>query len=142
MTSMATPTPHLHWYQFRLRSLLLLMAVLAVLSAIGVQTDWSLAVSLAAGGVMGKVFGKSWLGLIYGVGLGSFCAVMAGHLACNALGWSFLRAQLGLPMVKFFMILGSVVGGGLGGLFAIYYARALEINPIGRKGRSFHGKRL
>ena len=64
------------WYQFSLRSLLLLTVFVAVLCSTGVRSHWSVAATIAVGGVAGGIIAMSWLGLVLGVLSGGLCAVV------------------------------------------------------------------
>ncbi len=61
------PTPKLPWYQFSLRSLLLLTLFVVVLCSLGVCTDWVVSAVIAVGGVMGGILARKWSGLVLGV---------------------------------------------------------------------------
>ena len=66
---MSTPSK-LPWYQFSLRSVLLLTLVVAVLCSIGACTHWLVSVMLDSvvliGGVTGRIVGGTGLGLVEG----------------------------------------------------------------------------
>ena len=114
---MTSPTPKPRWYQFSLRSLILLVASVAVLCSIGVCTDWSIPIGIASTGVIGGIVGTIVAGTrggflrgaLYGVLYSAIalilCALCGGfHWLCGSV-WRSL-AVLGL---------GSLLGGGLGG---------------------------
>ena len=65
------PTPKLPWYQFSLRSLLLLTVFVAVLCSLGVCTHWlvsvAIAVTVAIGGIAGRIVAGTRLGFVQGV---------------------------------------------------------------------------
>lgn len=112
---MGTSEPKLPWYQFSLWSLLLLTVFAAVLCSIGICTDWSVAAIIAVGGVSGKIVARSWVGLIVGVLVGNLGACFAGVLACPFSVSSISSSPTSLFNLKIAMIIGSLIGGVLGG---------------------------
>ncbi len=117
---MATPEPP--WYQFSLRSLLLLTAFVAVLCSLGVCTDWSIAAVVAVGGVAGGIITRTRSGLLHGIMYGVGFSGMAAA-ACVLL-WFFELLnvpRLWVPWqsagaIKIAAVIGSLIGGILGGL--------------------------
>ena len=115
-----SPEPKLPWYQFSLRSLLLLPLVVAVLCSIGVCSDWSVAAIIAVGGVSGRIVAKSWVGLIIGVLAGNVGACLAGILVCTFARSLIPFSPTWLFLLRTAMIIGSLIGGVLGGYKARY----------------------
>ena len=114
----------LPWYQFSLRSLLILTVFAAVICSIGAHTYWSFAVILAIGGVAGGIASRSWLGLMLGVLVGFIGAVVA-VIAAAFLGLLIIDVPMqraNVETVRMFAtaIIGAVVGGILGGRVARY----------------------
>src|SRR5580692_10658171 len=70
-TETMSPEPQLPWYQFSLRSLLLLTAFAAVVCSIGVYTHWLVSAVIGAtvmiGGVAGKIVAGTRSGFVQGV---------------------------------------------------------------------------
>ncbi len=124
---MPIPEPMLPWYQFSLRSLLLLTLFVAVLCSIGVGMNWSIAAIIAVGGVAGGIVARSWLGLVLGVLSGGMCAVMMATVC--VITWRLLfrvPITMWIPSlldgvsdgIKLAAIIGSLLGGFFGGRVA------------------------
>ena len=119
---MSTPEPELRWYQFSLRSLLLLTVAVAGLCSLGVCTDWSIAAVIGGGGVIGGIIARTRSGLLLGVAYGVGFSGMAA--AAYVLTW--FSGLLSVPgsfgaswqvgaAVKTAAVIGSLVGGIAGG---------------------------
>jgi len=117
--------PDLPWYQFSLRSLLLLTLFVAVLCSIGVRTHWSVTAAIAVGGITGGIVARSWLGLVLGVMSGGMCAVAMA--AVCVIMWRLLFRvpfSMSIPLdgvsdgIRLAAIIGSLLGGVLGGRVA------------------------
>ena len=112
---MSIAKPELPWFQFSLRSLLILTLFVAVLCSIGVCTDWSVAVIIAAGAVSGRIVARRSVGLIVGILAGNVGACLAGGLVAIFSGSSISSSPAWLFRMKIAMIIGSLIGGLLGG---------------------------
>lgn len=112
--------PELPWYQFSMRSLLVLTLFVAVLCSIGVCTDWSIAAVVAVGGVAGGFITRTRSGLLHGMMYGVGFSGMAAA-ACVLL-WFFVLSVLRLlpwqptAAIKIAAVIGSAIGGFVGGL--------------------------
>ncbi len=122
---MATSKPKLPWYQFSLRSLLLLTLFVAMLCSLGVCTHWlvsaAVAMTVVIGGIAGRIVAGTRLGFVQGIIFGIQFLFWAG-LACVFLALLFWDAPwfplvwnapwlLGVPLA-----IAVLVGGVLGGL--------------------------
>jgi hypothetical protein len=89
LSEMPTPKPKQPWYQFSLRSLLLLTVFVAVLCFIGVCTNWLFsalaAMTVLIGGTAGRIVAGTRLGFVQGVLFGIQFA-----LSCLFLPFPFL----------------------------------------------------
>jgi len=122
-----SPSP---WYQFSLRSLLLLTLFVAVLCSYGVSVHWVLSAVIGTilliGGVTGGNIARSQLGFWLGMLLGLLCSMIAAF-ACVLVG-SIPRflPLFPCPPLLFWqstpmtaaVIAGSLIGGICGGLLA------------------------
>jgi hypothetical protein len=114
---MATSKPKLPWYQFSLRSLLLLTVFVAVLCSLGVCTHWffsALVAMLTLGGIEGRIVAGTRLGFVQGVVFG-IQFLLGAVLLCV-----LLRFPLPLPweaswqlgvVLGIAVLIGGVVGG-------------------------------
>lgn len=120
---MSTPSK-LPWYQFSLRSVLLLTLVVAVLCSIGACTHWLVSVMLDSvvliGGVTGRIVGGTGLGLVEGALYGIvFCFIAFLGLATLAVLFGYLWDLYRLAAIcAMSVLLGGIFGGVLGGLSA------------------------
>src|SRR5208282_5243379 len=80
---MSAREPELPWYQFSLRSLLLLTVVVAVLCAIGVGTDWCVAAVIGVSGIAGGIVARRSVGFLLGVLAGNVGTCFASFVACT-----------------------------------------------------------
>ena len=124
---MNAPDPKLPWYQFSLRSLLLLTLFVAVLCSVGARYHWSVAAVIAVGGIAGTIVARSWFGLVLGVLSGGICAVMMAAIC--VIMWQLLfrvTFHMRIPSsldgvidgIKLAAIIGSLLGGIVGGRVA------------------------
>ena len=119
---MTTPTPKVPWYQFSLRSLLLLTVFVAVLCSIGVCTEWLYSVVIAIGAILGRSISRKRSGLALGVMAACMCSAIAA--ATCVFFWMLLFGMplLWVPTRQFIVavevaaIIGSFIGGILGGI--------------------------
>jgi hydrogenase/urease accessory protein HupE len=104
----AKPTPS-PWYQFSLRSLLLLTLFVAALCSIGVCTHWLISafvVMVTIGGVTGRIVAGTRLGFLAGVLYGSLLLLaVVVFLPFRWTTWDCLSAT-GIAA-----LIGGVVGG-------------------------------
>ena len=120
---MSVPESELPWYQFSLRSLLLLAVFVAVICSFGSGADWSVLAVIAVGGVAGRIIAGRWFGLIVGVLSAGVYAVIAA-IACAGIcffsfdspatwaqSWQCIAAKIAA-------IIGALIGGVLGGFTA------------------------
>ncbi len=121
---MPTREPELRWYQFSLRSLLLLPVFVAVLCAIGVRMHWAFSAILAAivliGGIAGGIVAGGKVGFVQGAfgAIQFFLLAVVGSLLSIALFPALFHAS---PW--FWMVIGGIAvlsGGILGGFTARY----------------------
>ena len=114
------PAPKPPWYQFSLRSLLLLTLFVAVLCSLGVCTHWlvsaAIAMTVVIGGIAGRIVAGTRLGFVQGVVFGIQFLFWAG-LACIFL---VLQCPFLLPwesrwlwgvVLGIAVLIGGVVGG-------------------------------
>jgi MFS family permease len=116
------PTP---WYQFSLRSLLLLTLFVAICCSIGVYTHWELSVAVCVGGIAGRIAARRELGYLVGAVFGATVAFIATFLTLFVvqLGLRYLPHPEILWRMKEVLVIvaaffGVVLGGILGGLLA------------------------
>src|SRR5271165_1621674 len=111
------PTP---WYQFSLRSLLLLTLFVAVLCSIGVCTYWivsaAVAIAIAIGGIAGKIAAGTRLGFVLGVILVIQFLFWAG-IVCAFLVWQFpfLLPWESRGLLSVLLVIAALIGGIVGG---------------------------
>jgi energy-coupling factor transporter transmembrane protein EcfT len=112
------PAPKLPWYQFSLRSLLLLTFFVAMVCSLGAYTHWLLSVAILAnvliGGVAGRIVGEARSGFVQGVVFAILFFLIAFIYCTLSMG-----ASPGLwNVVWWFLICGfaMLVGGIVGGL--------------------------
>ncbi len=119
---MSTPRK-LPWYQFSLRSVLLLTLVVAVLCSIGVSIHWALSAVIASiiviGGVAGRVVAGTRLGFVQGAIFAAQFFLMT-VLVCIVSQFPtaafFWEASWGLSRLYVVLGIAVVIGGILGGL--------------------------
>ena len=125
---MNAPDPKLPWYQFSLRSLLLLTLFVAVLCSIAVRIRLERcqrSSQLAA--LREGIVARSWFGLVLGVLSGGICAVMMAAIC--VIMWQLLFRvpfHMRIPSsldgvidgIKLAAIIGSLLGGIVGGRVA------------------------
>ena len=73
LSDMSTPEPELRWYQFTLRSLMLLTLFVAVICSLGVCTHWLVSAVIAMfalAGMAGRIVAGTRLGFVQGVVFG------------------------------------------------------------------------
>ena len=113
----AMPTPKLPWYQFSLRSLLLLTVFVAVLCSIGVCTHWlgPIAIGmLALAGITGRIVAGTRLGFVLGVmfGMPFFLIQVVANVSLSPLPLRLEPSwQLGVSSA-----IGAILGGVAGGI--------------------------
>ena len=120
---MNPPEPQLPRYQFSLRSLLLAVALVAIMCSLGVSTKWSLSAAIAAilliGGVSGGMVAGTWAGVVagaaYTIPLFFFAA---SSLMLLTLPISLVRSVDWMLVCRIAMLVGGVLGGVSGGLIA------------------------
>ncbi|MGA2258197.1 MAG: hypothetical protein ABSG53_26315 [Thermoguttaceae bacterium] len=119
---MSTPEPELRWYQFSLRSLLLVTLFMAVLCSLGVWANWSVAVVIAVGGIAGGIVARSLLGFARGIVTGGLFSIVSG---IAGLLWrtSFRSIDEIIATMQIAAIVGSLIGGILGGYTARYRSK-------------------
>ena len=121
LSGMTDPKPDLQWFQFSLRSLLLLVLFVAVLCSIGVCTHWLVSVAivlLALGGVAGSIVAGTrrsgngfLLGALCGIhfcfwtGIVSFFRLFSAPFRLDA------RSLLGVVLAIVAVLVGGVLGG-------------------------------
>jgi len=113
---MPSPNPNQPWYQFSLRSLLLLTLFVAVLCSLGVYTHWIFSVVIGSavliGGIAGWTVARTRIGFVQGVVFGIEFLLGAAILCIvlDILPWE--------ASWRWGVALGTVVliGGILGGL--------------------------
>ena len=118
---MSTSEPALTWYQFSLRSLLLLTLWVAVLCSLGVCTYWLYSAVIAIDAIVGRGISRRRSGLVLGVMVACICSAVAA--ATCVFFWMLLFGMplLWVPTRQFFVaveiaaIIGSLIGGVLGG---------------------------
>ena len=126
LSDMSTPEPELRWYQFTLRSLMLLTLFVAVICSLGVCTHWLVSAVIAMfalAGMAGRIVAGTRLGFVQGVvfGIQFLLAAVVIHLLLFPFlpFWvaPWLRLLLDEPW-RLGVVLGIVVliGGALGGL--------------------------
>src|SRR5208283_1367185 len=116
---MSTPEPELRWYQFSLRSLLLLVLAVALFCSLGVCTNWVVSVLLAAivliGGVMGRIVAGRRVGFAVGVlfAIDGFCLAFVAYGTLIAFFPQLLEAtwQLWVTASGLAVLLGGILGG-------------------------------
>jgi hypothetical protein len=110
------PTPKLPWYQFSLRSLLLLTLFVAVLCSLGVCTHWfvsAVVVMLVLAGVAGRIVAGTRVGYPQGFAFGIVFLLGTG-LACMAL-FRFLLPWESLWFWGVVLGVAALIGGIVGG---------------------------
>ena len=116
------PPPNLPWYQFRLRSLLLLTAFVAVLCSIGVCTHWVVSAVVGVSGVAGRIVARRNFGFLLGSLFGSVFApitvILASFLGDLVLAFVSPSEMLGTILGVIAALTGGVLGGVFGGLMA------------------------
>ena len=131
---MSTPAPKLPWYQFSLRSLLLLTLFVALLCSIRVSTGRGYAaavvvVNVLISGFAGRTVAGTRLGLVLGCVSGCLCAGISAFTCAFVWGDTFGMRSLGLPRWECVIAMnavatvGSAVGGALGGFVARHRSR-------------------
>ncbi len=124
-TTMSTPERQLPWYQFSLRSLLLLVALVAILCSIGVSTKWSVSAAIAASLLIGGVAGGMVAGTRAGVVVGAVYSIPLVFFAAS--GLIFLTLPISLVRSVDWMLVGRIavaIGGILGGVAGGLIARS------------------
>ena len=123
---MSTPEPELPWYQFRLRSLLLLMLYVAVLCSLGVISSWFFAgltgLATSLGGIIGRIVARTKLGLVVGALLGisglTFSLLTLPPAYLQLVGFEGWQVVCWIAA-----LLGGVLGGVSGGLWMRFHSR-------------------
>ena len=123
--TMNAPDPKLPWYQFSLRSLLLLTVFVALLCSIGIRTDWRVSAVIAviaAGGITGRIVPRTWLGFVFGIVAGGVCAAVAAIASTlvwiDVFGMPFLPNRYYDVTMIIAGFIGSLIGGIVGGRYA------------------------
>ena len=112
MDNYPPPNPNLPWYQFSLRSLLLLTLYVAVLCSLGICTHWIFSVVIGIGGIAGWIVARTWFGFLLGAMWALAFVLLIPALALN------------IPMALedwqqyAILVIAAIVGGVLGGFRA------------------------
>lgn len=117
---MPPSNPNPPWYQFSIRSLLLLTTFVAVLCSLGLCTHWIFSVVIGSavliGGIAGWIVARTRVGFVQGVVFGIqfvLIAAIMGVISLPLFSWEASSA-----MWVSYVLLGtaSLIGGILGGL--------------------------
>ena len=113
-TLIMSTEPKLFWYQFSLRSLLLLTLFVAVLCSIGVCTHWLISVAIGMivviGGFAGPIVAGTRLGFVQGIVYGIQFFLVAG-LLCTFLPFPWAPSWRSSVVLALAVLVGGVLGG-------------------------------
>jgi hypothetical protein len=114
---MPTPSPRPPWYQFSLRSLLLLTLFVAALCSFAVYTHWIFSVLIGSivliGGVAGWIVARTRLGFVQGV-VTAIPFFLIAVLICGVLMFvvpGFGKTLWWVPISGATVLIGDILGG-------------------------------
>ena len=122
-------TSKLPWYQFSLRSFLLLTLFVAVLCSLWVCMSWVISAVVGIGGLAGRIVARRNFGFVVGGVFGSVVAPITFVLASfvGDLVLAFVApAEILLYLGPILGVMAALIGSTLGGVFGGLVAR----NPI------------
>jgi hypothetical protein len=142
----ARQSSRLRWYQFRLRTLLILVVVVAAFCSLGASTHWvvpvGIATSVVIGGATGGLVGRTWPGIVVGAMYGLQFAVIPAGLVYVSAVLAFSRAPWLLYLsVVIAAAFAAALGGGLGGLAVRSRYREPVVGSCRKSGSSDRDQR-
>jgi hypothetical protein len=94
------PEPERRWHQYSLRTLLIIVSIVAMLCSIGVYASWCISLCILAamllGGLIGYSIAKTQWGFVRGVvhGFQFFLVLMIAATICFFINWQYCKSQI------------------------------------------------